>query len=92
MVMASKDDSKLKSYPEIFLKCAEKLGNFDPSNVLVFEDATSWISAANRAGKASSFIENRNIDYDKMFDKMECSPSCVFQTYDGFDMSKFTWT
>ena len=41
VVIALNDDSKLKPYPEIFLKCAEKLGNFDPSNVLVFEDVTS---------------------------------------------------
>ena len=47
VVLTSKDVNKLKPNPEIFLKCAEKLGNFDPSNVLVFEDAINGIKAAN---------------------------------------------
>ncbi|KAK8871782.1 Pseudouridine-5'-phosphatase [Tritrichomonas musculus] len=92
VVLTSSDASKLKPDPEIFLKCAEKLGNFDPSNVLVFEDAYNGISAANNAGMASAFFANGNNDYDKLFEQFKCSPSYVFQTYDSFDMSKFIWS
>lgn len=92
VVLTSKDVNKLKPNPEIFLKCAEKLGNFDPSNVLVFEDAINGIKAANNAGMASAYFANGNNDYNKIFDKSGCSPSYVFQNYNDFDMSKFIWT
>ena len=87
--MTSNDVKKAKPDPEIFLKCAEKLGNFDPSNILVFEDAMNGIKAANEAGMASAFFANGKNDYDKIFDKFGCNPSYVFQSYNAFDMSKF---
>lgn len=92
VVLTSKDAKNLKPDPEIFLKCAEKLGNFDPSNVLVFEDAINGIGAANNAGMASAFFANGNKDYNMLFDKVDYRPNYVFQTYEEFDMSKFVWT
>lgn len=47
-VVMTRDDVKMaKPDPEIFLKCAKKLGINDPKNVLVFEDAVNGIKAAN---------------------------------------------
>lgn len=90
VVMTSNDVKKAKPDPEIFLKCAQKLGNFDPSNILVFEDAMNGIKAANDAGMASAFFANGNNDVN-IFERFNCKPSYVFQSYNDFDMSKFIW-
>lgn len=92
VILTSNDVKKAKPDPEIFLKCAEKLGNFDPMNVLVFEDAMNGIKAANKAGMASAFFANsQNVD-NQFFGKYGCKPSYVFMTYNDFDMSKFIWS
>ncbi|KAK8883852.1 Pseudouridine-5'-phosphatase [Tritrichomonas musculus] len=90
-VTTKSDVTKAKPDPEIFFKCSEKLGNFDPSNILVFEDAANGIKAANAAGMASSFFANGDNDYQKIFDQNGGNPSYVFQSYENFDMSKFIW-
>lgn len=91
-VVMTRDDVKMaKPDPEIFLKCAKKLGINDPKNVLVFEDAVNGIKAANRAGMASAFFANGDRDCEKYFEKFGGKPSYVFQKYEEFDMSKFVW-
>ena len=90
-VTTKSDVTKAKPDPEIFFKCAEKLGNIDPSNILVFEDAVNGIKAANAAGMASAFFANGDNDYHKIFEKCGGNPSYVFHSYNEFDMSKFIW-
>ncbi|KAK8871366.1 Pseudouridine-5'-phosphatase [Tritrichomonas musculus] len=91
VVMTRDDVKQAKPDPEIFLKCAKRLGINDPANVLVFEDAVNGIKAANSAGMASAFFANGNSDCEKYFEKYGGSPSYIFQKYEDFDMSKFIW-
>lgn len=91
-VILTRDDvKKAKPDPEIFIKCAKKLGINDPENVLVFEDAINGIKAANKAGMASAFFANGNEECEKYFEKYGGKPSYIFQNYDDFEMSKFIW-
>ncbi|PLW80606.1 hypothetical protein C0585_01655 [Candidatus Woesearchaeota archaeon] len=53
----AKDVSRTKPDPEIFLKCAEKLG-VEPSNCVVVEDAINGILAAQKGGMISVGITN----------------------------------
>lgn len=91
IVVTKTDVTRAKPDPEIFLKCAQKLGNVKPENVLVFEDAVNGIKAANAAGMASAFFANGDDDYHKIFEKCGGSPSYVFHSYNTFDSSKFIW-
>lgn len=91
VILTRNDVKKAKPDPEIFLKCANKLGITDPSNVLVFEDAVNGIKAANKAGMASAFFANGNNECEKCFEKYGGRPSYIFNNYEDFDMSKFIW-
>lgn len=90
-ILTRNDVKHAKPDPEIFIKCAHKLGVTDPSNVLVFEDAINGIKAANSAGMASAFFANGNTECEKYFEKYGGSPSYIFHKYEDFDMSKFIW-
>lgn len=91
-VIITRDDVKqAKPDPEIFLKCAKKLGVINPQNVLVFEDAVNGIKAANSARMASAFFANGNSEIEKYFEEYGGEPSYIFQKYEDFDMSKFIW-
>lgn len=52
--------SKAKPDPEVFLKCAEELGE-KPENCVVFEDAIAGVDAANAAGMRSVGIGDKKI-------------------------------
>lgn len=45
--------TRTKPDPEVFLKCAAKLGNISPAECVVFEDAAAGIKAAVAAGMYS---------------------------------------
>lgn len=49
VIVGSRDVTHGKPHPEIYLKCAEKLG-VDPSTCIVFEDAPMGVEAGVRAG------------------------------------------
>ena len=90
-VVTRDDVVKAKPDPEIFLNCAQKLGDFKPENILVFEDAINGIIAANRAGMATAYFANGNTNYEEDFQKYGGNPSYVFQKYSEFDKSQFVW-
>ena len=90
VIITCDDVKEAKPDPEIFLQCAKKLGA-KPENCLVFEDAMNGIVAANRAGMASAFFANGNMNYKDDFEKIGGIPNTVFQRYDEFDRSAFTW-
>ena len=80
-----------KPSPEIFLTAAQKLGNFDPKNILVIEDALLGIKAANLAGMASIFFNYEKNDIQKALNDYSVKPNLIIETFEDFPFEKFIW-
>ena len=78
-----------KPDPEIFLKCLKKLGDYQPENTLVFEDAQNGVQSAKAAKMACSFFSNG--DDPHFCDSFEVKPDYIFPAYKDFDESVFIW-
>ena len=83
--------TKSKPSPEIFLKAAKKLGDFNPENVLVFEDAYNGIMSANAAGMSCTLLRNDIVDREKVFKEKGINPSYLISNFSEFDFDKFIW-
>jgi HAD superfamily hydrolase (TIGR01509 family) len=82
---------KAKPAPEIFQKSAAALGNFNPENVLVFEDSLQGIKAANAAGMASVFLANPTDDWTVALSVVGAAPTVVVEAFADFDFAAFRW-
>lgn len=74
-----------KPSPEIFLTAAEKLGNINPENIIVIDDALNGIIAANKAKMASVMLNKKVQDYEEPFSK----PFIRINSLDEFDFNLF---
>ena len=80
-----------KPSPEIFLKAAARLGDYNPENILIFEDSYNGIVAANTAGMASVFLASGAESYEEEMKKFNASPSYVIRSFKDFDFGAFDW-
>ena len=81
-----------KPEPEIFQKASKELGDFNPENVLVFEDAYNGIKAANKAGMNSVFIATEDPEHvQEALDALDAKPNCIINTYKEFCFDNFNW-
>ena len=81
-----------KPDPTIFLQAAKKLGDLDPQNVLVFEDAINGALAAERAGMPCVLLNGRGINMEEMLKKYNCKkPALVLNSFDEFDIGSFNF-
>lgn len=83
--------TKAKPSPEIFQKASQKLGNFKPENVLVFEDAPLGIRAANDASMPSVLLWRRDTSPDDLLKEAGSKPTTVIHSFDDFDFDWFIW-
>lgn len=90
-VICDDEISEAKPSPMIFLKSAEKMGNFKPENVLVFEDAYHGIIAANRAGMPVVKLHVVPDDVNEETKRYNCHATAVITSFDEFDFSQFNW-
>lgn len=88
VVVCGDEVTKAKPSPEIFLKCAEKLGS-KPDNTLVFEDTSNGIKAASAANMPSALFTNGTEDYKKP--TFGATPTYVFDSFNDFDEAVFIW-
>ena len=80
-----------KPSPEIFQVASKMLGNFDPKNVLVFEDAFLGIKAASEAGMPSVLNSDENEYMEAEFQKWKCYPTIRIHNYSEFDFNSLKW-
>ncbi|KAH0788229.1 haloacid dehalogenase-like hydrolase family protein [Histomonas meleagridis] len=83
--------TKAKPSPEIFQTASKKLGDFNPENVLVFEDAFNGIKAANEAGMATCFLHKPFENNEEEYAKRGVNPAYQISSFDEFDFDKYIW-
>ena len=84
--------TQVKPSPEIFLTAAKKLGTFKPENVLVFEDATNGVKAANRVQYSAVLLTRTEKDLlPESLKKADAHPTLTIDSFDDFDFDKFLW-
>ena len=80
-----------KPSPMIFEAASKKLGDFDPKNVLVFEDAFNGVKAANAAGMPVVFLHRRKDDPSEGLAKVGAAPTVTIDHFDNFNFDMFNW-
>ena len=85
------DVSRAKPNPDVFLKALEKLGDFKPENILVFEDAAAGVKAANSAHMPVVVLHTNNEDFQQTLKSYDAEPTIIIENFKDFDFSKFTW-
>jgi pseudouridine-5'-monophosphatase len=79
--------SRSKPFPDIFIQAAQKINpDFEPSRVLVFEDAPAGVKAALNAKMNVIWIPDENLKLDS-----DLSDQClmVLNSMEEFDFKKF---
>lgn len=81
-----------KPAPDIFQKAMAKLGTFAPENVLVIEDATNGVKAANLAGcPVLMMTETEKCGLHESLAKGDAHPTLMIDRYEDFDFDQFIW-
>ncbi|KAH0791680.1 haloacid dehalogenase-like hydrolase family protein [Histomonas meleagridis] len=91
VTICGNDVTAAKPSPEIFQVASKRLGNYQPENVLVFEDSFHGIKAANTAGMATCFIHPPFEDAEREFKEKGINPSYQISSFNEFDFNKFIW-
>ena len=78
-----------KPNPEIFLKSLSKLGDIDPQNTLVFEDAPAGVKAAVSAGMAVVMVPNKEYPFQQVLSKLGATPTLMLDSLEDFDFNQF---
>ncbi|KAK8833789.1 Pseudouridine-5'-phosphatase [Tritrichomonas musculus] len=86
------DDVKnAKPAPDSFLLAASKMCCLKPENVLVFEDATTGVKAANNANMPVVVYHKDNEDFRSNLESNEAKPTVILEKFENFDYSLFNW-
>ena len=85
VIVCGDEVSEAKPSPEIFQVTAEKLGNIQPENIIVIDDAPNGIIAANKAKMASIMLFNGDANYQSD----DAKPFMKIDSLDDFDFSAF---
>ena len=91
-IVCGDEVTEAKPSPEIFLTAARKLGELSPENVLVFEDATNGVKAANRAGYPVVMLtrtEGANV-VDSL-KQADAHATLLIDKFEDFNIDAFTW-
>lgn len=80
-----------KPAPDAFELSALKMGDFEPKNVLVFEDVVTGVKAANNAKMPVVVYRKKNEDFLANLNKNEAKPTVIIENYEDFDYSLFKW-
>ena len=100
-ILCGDEVKKAKPSPDIFQAVSAHLGNFDPKNVLVFEDAFNGIKAANSAGMPCVLlhrpIEERKTDglghisAEEGLAKVGAFATQIIPNFSQFNFDDFDW-
>ncbi|KAK8839561.1 Pseudouridine-5'-phosphatase [Tritrichomonas musculus] len=85
VIICGDEVKNAKPSPEIFLTAAEKLGNINPENIIVIDDALNGMVAANKAKMVSIFLNKNEVDHEDPLSK----PYIRISSLDDFDFSLF---
>lgn len=85
------DVKQVKPSPEIFQIASQRLGNFSPENVLVFEDSINGVKAANNASMPCVLLCDDSPTLIEDLDYDDCHPTLIIHNYSEFSFDKFIW-
>lgn len=91
-VVCGDEVTRAKPSPEVFQKAAQKLGNFKPENILVIEDASNGVKAANAAGNPVIMLtRTEGTKAEQGLQRAGAIPTLMLDDFDSFDFNSFDW-
>lgn len=92
VIICGDEVTEAKPSPQVFQKAAAKLGSYKPENILVFEDASNGVKAANLAGDPCVMLTaSEGEGANDGLRLMNAHADIMIENFSEFDFNSFVW-